>query len=301
MKTDSFSKIICYGEILWDMLPDGKKPGGAPMNVGIHLKRLGLKPVVVSRVGNDEQGAELKKFLKDNGMETRFIETDKKLATSEVLVHLDESRNATYEICEPVAWDNITETEALKKVFAAADLIIFGSLAQRNKTTRETLLHLLEKSPATRLLDVNLRPPSDTPGIVEQLLHVADFVKLNDEELVKIAGWKNKDGSEKELMAWLSDFYQSEAVCVTRGANGAAFFIDGKFYEHPGFEVEATDTVGAGDSFLAALIAGLSRKQTPQNALKFACAVGAFVASQHGAVPEYSEVDIENLMDKKQV
>lgn len=296
MKNNEFSKIICYGEVLWDMLPGGKNPGGAPMNVGIHLKKLGLHPTIVSRIGNDEQGTELKDFLEKNEMDTRFISIDEKLDTSEVLVHLDKNRNATYEICEPVAWDNVCINDELIKLVADTGLIIFGSLAQRNKTTRETLLRLLENSKATRLLDVNLRPPFDTTKIVEQLLHVADFTKLNDEELVKIGGWHNQNGTEKELIKWMAGFYNCPTVCVTRGPNGAILYIDEKFHEHPGFKVQATDTVGAGDSFLAALIAGLSKKQSPQNAIEFACAVGAFVASQHGAVPDYSIPEVQKLM-----
>lgn len=297
MRTNSFSRIICFGEVLWDMLPGGKKPGGAPMNVGIHLKKLGLHPTIVSRIGNDAPGVELKKFLENKEMDTRFICIDEKLDTSEVLVHLDENRNATYEICEPVAWDNVRIEGDLIKLATDADLIIFGSLAQRNKTTRETLFNLLENSKATRLLDVNLRPPFDKPEIVEQLLHVADFAKLNDDELVKIAGWHNKSGDEKELIEWMAVFYECPIICVTRGSNGAILYIEDEFHEHSGFKVQATDTVGAGDSFLAALIAGLSKKQPPQKALEFACGLGAFVASQHGAVPDYSEKDIFRLMD----
>ena len=296
MENNSFNKIICYGEVLWDMLPGGKKPGGAPMNVGIHLKKLGLHPTIVSRIGNDEQGAELKQFLRKNEMESRFVGIDKKLNTSEVLVHLDEDRNATYEICEPVAWDNVSIDNDLIKLATAADLIIFGSLAQRNKITRKTLLKLLENSKATRLLDVNLRPPYDRPEIVEKLLHASDFAKLNDEELIKISGWHNKSGDERDLITWMADFYKCSTVCVTRGSSGAILYIDEEFHEHPGFHVQATDTVGAGDSFLAALIFGLSEKKSPPKALEFACAVGAYVASQHGAVPDYTENDILRLM-----
>ncbi|HKL33065.1 MAG TPA: carbohydrate kinase [Tangfeifania sp.] len=296
MKNNSFNKIICYGEVLWDMLPGGKQPGGAPMNVAIHLKKLGLNPTIVSRIGNDEPGIELKHFLEKWGLDTRFVAIDQNLNTSEVLVHLDENRNATYEICEPVAWDNLCIDNDLLKLATDADLIIFGSLAQRNKVTRKTLLKLLENSKANRLLDVNMRPPFDKPEIVEQLLHVSDFAKLNDEELIGIAAWHHKNGSEKELIKWLAEFYSCPTVCVTRGANGAILFVDGKFHEHPGFKVKATDTVGAGDSFLAALISGFSEKKSPQKALEFACAVGAYVASQHGAVPDYREQDIQKLI-----
>jgi len=299
MKDNSFKNIICFGEILWDMLPTGKKPGGAPVNVAVHLKRLGLSPVVVSRVGHDRQGTELKEFLGSSGLDTRFVSVDEKLSTSEVLVHLDDEKNATYEICDPVAWDNILPSKELEKKAARSDLIVFGSLAQRNSTTRETLSHLLKTTNATRLLDVNLRPPYDTPELVQELLRLSDFVKLNDSELQQIALWNQVFGNEEYVMHWLASFYNCSVVCVTRGAKGAALLINDKYYEHPGFKVEAVDTVGAGDAFLAALISGLSKKQTPQKSVEFACAVGAFVASQKGAVPQYSESDINNFLNEK--
>jgi len=300
MKGNSFKNIICFGEMLWDMLPTGKKPGGAPVNVAVHLKRLGLSPVVVSRVGNDRQGTELKEFLGSSGLDTQFISVDDKLPTSEVLVHLDDEKNATYEICEPVAWDNILPSKELEKKAARSDLIVFGSLAQRNSTTRETLFHLLKTTNATRLLDVNLRPPYDAPELVQELLRLSDFVKLNDSELQQIALWNQVFGNEEYVMRWLASFYNCSVVCVTRGAKGAALLRNDKFYEHPGFKVEAVDTVGAGDAFLAALISGLSKKQTPQKSVEFACAVGAFVASQKGAVPNYSESNINNFLNKKE-
>ncbi len=291
MKETRFSNILCYGEVLWDMLPAGKKPGGAPMNVAIHLKMQGITPVLVSRIGADAEGAELKDFLVRAGVDVRFLEEDSRLPTSEVLVHLDDQKNATYEICEPVAWDNIQLTDALEAEARKAGVIIYGSLASRNKTTRETLLHLLSVSEATCLLDVNLRPPYDSPEVVEKLLHTADFVKLNDEELNRIGSWHRENGSEKDLIRWLADFYHCPTVCVTRGAHGAVLFIAGEFYEHQGFKVHAVDTVGAGDSFLAGLMKALAENRPPASALEYASAVGAFVASRHGAVPHYSGED----------
>lgn len=296
MDGKKFKKIICFGEVLWDMLPNGKKPGGAPMNVAIHLKKLGEFPIVVSRIGNDAQGEELKQFLAANGLQTQYIGTDEKLPSSEVLVNLDESKNATYEICEPVAWDNILISGELDQLASSAGLFIFGTLAQRNKTTRETLFHLIENSGSTKLLDVNLRPPYDSSEIVEELLHKADFAKFNDEELALVSSWNGKSGNDRNVMKWLADFYNCKTLCVTRGAKGALLFTGGVFFEHHGFKVEAVDTVGAGDSFLAALVSTLFKGENPQKALEFACAVGAFVASQSGAVPEYSATEIEGIM-----
>jgi len=297
MKKLNTETIVCFGEVLWDMLPTGSKPGGAPLNVAIHLKRQGLSPFVVSRVGDDANGQKLRAFLQESGMNLDYLQTDKKLPTSQVLVHLDADKNATYEICEPVAWDNIQFNKNLENLASKTELIVFGTLAMRNANTRQTLQKFLEHSSAKRFLDVNLRPPFDKKEVVEEMLFLSDLAKLNNDELAKIAGWKGKTGSEEKLIRWFSEYYHCETVCVTRGANGAALFIQNELYEHPGFTVQAVDTVGAGDSFLAGLIAQLSAGTSPEKALEYACATGAFVASQPGAVPEYSKEDIEDFFD----
>ncbi len=288
--------IVCFGEVLWDMLPEGAQPGGAPMNVAIHLRQLGLNPWLVSRIGKDEEGEKLRQFLSDGGIDLSYLQVDSELPTSKVLVHLDEDRNATYEICEPVAWDNIQFNGKLNKLAAEAGLMVFGSLAARNETTRNTLLQLMENTPAIKLLDVNLRPPYDKREWIETLLHKADFVKLNDDELFRIAEWNGQAGEEITLIRWFSEFFSCRWVCVTKGAKGALFLFDGQLLQHTGFKVNAVDTVGAGDAFLAALIAQLSWEKSPDEVLEFACATGAFVASRHGAVPSYAITDIQELI-----
>ena len=295
MKKLNTETIVCFGEVLWDMLPSGAKPGGAPLNVAIHLKRQEFKPFIVSRVGDDADGQKLRSFLQGTGVTLEFLQTDETLPTSQVLVHLDSEKNATYEICEPVAWDNIQYSKEFKQLAAKTDLVVFGTLALRNESTRQTLLKFLNHSPAKRFLDVNLRPPFDKKEVVEKMLFLSDFAKLNNDELATIAGWNRKTGREENLIRWFSKHYNFNAVCVTRGANGAALFIQNELFEHPGFKVQTVDTVGAGDSFLAGLIAQLSAGNSPEKALEYACATGAFVASQPGAVPEYSKEDIENF------
>ena len=287
--------IICFGEVLWDMLPTGRKPGGAPLNVAIHLKKQGQNPLLVSKVGNDADGKDLLEFLENSEIETKHIQTDTELATSRVLVHLDKHKNASYEICEPVAWDNILYNSEIEDAAKPASLLIFGSLASRNEASLNTLFQIIEKTNAQKLLDVNLRPPYDSKEHVENLIHLSDFVKLNDDELIEIAEWNNVSGTESELIEWFVNNYKCSSLCVTRGANGAVLYVDKKLYEHPGFRVKAVDTVGAGDSFLASLVAGLLKDQSPEEALEKACATGAFVASQKGAVPDYSKKDIENI------
>ncbi len=296
MKKMHFDSIVCFGEVLWDMLPEGAQPGGAPMNVAIHLKKQGINPWLVSRIGSDAEGEELRQFLSGSGLDLSYLQADDELPTSKVLVHLDALKNATYEICEPVAWDNIQLTDSLKKLTAEAGLIVFGSLAARNLNTRSTLMHLLENTEAVKLLDVNLRPPFDKRDWIETLLHKADFVKLNNDELAKIAKWNGVSGNEAEMVQWLSEFFNCLWVCVTRGANGAMLLLEDQIFQHPGFKVNAVDTVGAGDSFLAGLIAKLSEGIQPEKALEFACATGAYVASRSGAVPVYSESDIKSVL-----
>ncbi|MFW6309913.1 MAG: carbohydrate kinase family protein [Prolixibacteraceae bacterium] len=295
MQKSKFNNIICFGEVLWDMLPAGAKPGGAPLNAAIHLNKHRIHPTLVSKVGDDTEGEELKEFLNRSGLSTAFIQTDISLPTSKVLVTLDKQKNASYNIIEPVAWDNIQYTSDLEQAARLADLILFGSLASRSNITRKTLYQLLETSKAIRLLDVNLRPPFDKQEFIEELLQKSDFIKLNNDELQQIAMWNNINGSEKERIHRLAQFYNCDSICVTRGAGGAVFYVNQIFYEHPGFQVNAVDTVGAGDAFLASLLAKLSNGHSPQDALEYACATGALVASRKGAVPDYSEADIKKI------
>ncbi len=294
-----YNNIVCFGEVLWDMLPTGAKPGGAPLNVAVHLKKQGANPLLISRVGIDSGGDKLLHFIETAGLKTNLIQQDKQLPTSRVLVRLDENKNASYEILEPVAWDNITFAEELEDAATGADLLIYGSLASRNKTTRDTLLAMIKATSATCLVDINLRPPFDNREWIEQLLHISDFVKLNNDELEKIASLNGVSGTEEELIDWLTGYFKCSTICVTRGAKGAVLFLDNKFYSHPGYKVKVGDTVGAGDSFLARLVSSLSKDTHPGRALERACATGAFVASQKGAVPDYSEEQISLIINPR--
>jgi fructokinase len=288
--------ILCFGEMLWDRLPTGSKPGGAPMNVALHLQRFGLSPWFASRVGDDDAGEELIAFLKMNKIKTGLVQRGKTLPTSEVIVQLDSSGNPSYRICEPVAWDNIAWTHKLAEKAEQAGIIVFGTLAARNDITRQSLLNLLNNR-AYRVLDVNLRPPYDRQSIVELLLSKSDFVKMSMHELSTIAGWleipwyKEEQGIRK-----LAEHYGLSGVCITRGENGAILYVRGHYYEHPGYKVEVSDTVGSGDAFLAALIHSFIEHKTPDEALSLACAAGALIATKEGATPFYTLAEIEQIM-----
>jgi fructokinase len=289
-------EILCIGEVLWDRLPSGAKPGGAPMNVALHLNAIGMDATIASSIGNDDEGNKLKAFLNSSGLDTSYIQTEDFLPTSEVLVQLDENNNATYEICEPVAWDNIRLTNELMDKAKRSGLMIYGTLASRNPISRESIMFLLDYS-GVKLIDINFRKPYDSQKVVEGLLMKADIVKMNDDELVVFANWYNKHKyDEKSLIKWFASQYNIKMVCITKGEDGAILYCEGEFYEHPGFKVNAVDTVGAGDAFLAGLISSLINDKTPDEALAFACATGAFVATKTGATPNYDMKEINSIL-----
>ncbi|MEI6061936.1 MAG: carbohydrate kinase [Bacteroidota bacterium] len=292
---DNINQILCFGEILWDNLPSGPVPGGAPMNVALHLSRFGINSSVASSIGNDKKGADLIAFLKQSGLRTDLVQIHESLPTSEVLVFLDEHNTASYEICEPVAWDGIALTPELIQEAKVSSAIVFGSLASRNTTSRDTLITLME-SDLLKIMDVNLRPPYDTEANVKPLLEKADIVKLNDEELMKITAWYNLPGTLEERIRSFGKLLNIETLIVTMGANGAFVLHKNELYHHKGFKVATEDSVGAGDAFLAGFLAAFFDGKDISTALNEASAIGAFVASQPGATPDYTKDVIKRFI-----
>jgi fructokinase len=288
-------QILCFGEILWDTLPSGRRPGGAPMNVALHLNRFGIPSLVASSVGNDEDGKELLDFLKKTGLEIRLVQINHDLPTSEAKVRLDTENNPTFEIFEPVAWDQILITPQLLQELDNSRAIVFGSLVARNSYTRNTLYKLLESN-ILKIMDVNLRPPYDVEDTVRTLLNKSDIVKLNEDELVKITDWYNISGTLTERMDMFQKSFKFKVLIVTRGKDGACLIHKGHFYQHDGFKVRTVDTVGSGDAFLAGFLAAYFERKDMNQALTAACAVGAYVATRSGATPEYTMDDIKSLI-----
>jgi len=289
-------QVLCFGEILWDNLPSGPVPGGAPMNVALHLSRFGINASVASSIGIDKKGSELVSFLRESGLRTDLVQVHESLPTSEVLVFLDEYNTASYEICEPVAWDEITLNLRLINEVKASTAIVFGSLASRNPITRNTLLKLMQND-VLKIMDVNLRPPYDTEEIVKSLLRQSDIVKLNDDELIKIANWYDLKGDLDNLAKSLYKLLNLKALIVTRGGNGAFLLYNNEIFHHKGYKVEVADSVGAGDAFLAGFLAAYFGGKDMNTALTEASAIGAYVASQPGATPNYSK-DVINKFIK---
>ena len=290
------TEFYTFGEILWDCLPSGRHAGGAPFNVAAHIAQLGVSVSLLSAVGQDALGDEILEVAKNKGVNVEFLGRARiGLPTGTVLATVDALGNATYELVQPVAWDEIiVSTEAVDAV-AKAGAFIFGSLASRSPYNLEQLDRLLAVKGPLKFFDVNLRPPFADPKRIVELARHADVLKLNHDEVGQIASWlqtgeatpnppADADAVAKAC-ATLSEATNTPRICVTMGSAGAALWDRGSLVTAPAPKVVVKDTVGAGDAFMAGLIVGLTRGADPQTVLETACRLGAIVASHDGATP----------------
>ncbi len=278
------SEILCVGEVLWDSLPAGLFLGGSPFNVACHLRAAGLPVSMVSRVGSDRLGDEVIRRATRYGIGIDLIQVDETLPTGFVRVTVDNAGDSTFDILGPAAWDAIAPDDALLARAADARAIIYGTLAQRNVVTRRTI-EKLWATDALMIYDVNLRPPHTDREIVRRSLERADVVKVNHHEMIMLAKWFGLPSSGQPAASALSEKFDCAIVCLTRGRDGAGMWRDGAWTDHPGFEVEVRDTVGAGDAFLAVLLAGIFAGTESRALLTNANLIGAYMATQAGAVP----------------
>ncbi len=292
----SNQKITCFGEVLWDIFPEHKKIGGAPLNVALRLKSMGIVSSIITRVGNDDLGRDILEYASDRGLSNITFQIDKKHKTGEVQVILDNENTASYTISQPVAWDFIEYSEIALDEVKKSDAIIFGSLASRSKVSRDTLFRLLDHA-RFKILDVNLRPPHYNAELLSELMQKADFIKLNDEELEEISvHFKLQKNTLEGQVKAVSAYTNTNQICITKGGEGATLFYNNGFYHNKGYKIKVVDTVGAGDSFLATLISKILQGSHPQKAIDYACAVGAMVAGSNGANPIFEEKEIEDFI-----
>ncbi len=288
--------VLCFGEVLFDVFPTYKKIGGAPLNVALRLASLGINAQIISRIGNDASGKELLAFIEASNISTETLQIDQSLSTGEVLVQLDNQGSATYSINYPVAWDNIELTSLTCNATRNAEVFVFSSLVCRDERSYNSLQKLL-KIANYKIFDVNLRAPFYSKELLINLMQQADFLKFNDDEFYEISGYlKSPYASLEENIVFIAERTQTKSICVTKGRHGALHYYNQQFYFNNGYEVIVADTVGAGDSFLAGLISQLIDHVEPQQALNFACALGAMVASHEGANPKISNDSITKLM-----
>ena len=284
-------RVVCFGEVLWDIFSSGAEPGGAPMNVAYHLHKQGLNPALITRIGIDAEGRELIDLWSSKGICTDYFQLDYSYPTGKVYARPNAFHEVSYEIVQPVAWDFIAREEGLVSLVSAAEVFVFGSVAARNAGSYDTLCFLLE-SARKRVFDLNLRAPFYNRAVVEGLLAKADLVKMNLSELELITGWFSDYSTVADRMKAISDRFGLAEMVVTLGADGAFLFREGELFFHPGFKVVVVDTVGSGDAFLAGLLARMLSGGGSFEALEYASALGAFVATCRGACPSYSLEDI---------
>lgn len=291
------TRIVCFGEVLWDVFPTHKKIGGAPLNVANRLQALGNDVTMISAIGKGESGTKLFKYIKDSGIDVSCIQVHNEYKTGKVKVILNEKGSASYDIKYPRAWDKIRLTEINKSAVKNSDAFVFGSLAARDDSTKGTLYKLLELA-KYKIFDLNLRPPYYTKELLKKLMNEADFIKFNDDELYEVSEYLgSKYRSMEQNILFISQKTNTKHICVTKGHHGAVLLYDDKFYYNSGYLIKVIDTVGAGDSFLGSLLSQLLSKVDPQEAVDFACAVGAMVAQSEGANPKISKKEIEAFIN----
>ena len=300
MKNKKELKAVCFGEVLWDVFPTHKKIGGAPLNVALRLNSFGIQTTIISKVGLDENGSDIKEFIAEQNNDIDFIQEGDNYKTGVVNVMINEKGNASYDIMYPSAWDKIQLTDEMKELVSKADAFVFGSLICRDEVSRTTLYALLDVA-KYKVLDANLRAPYYTTDVLVELMSKADFIKLNDEELREISRELDSPyNSFEQNIKFIAKKTKAKHICVTKGEFGAVLYYDEKFYYNSGYFIKVVDTVGAGDSFLASLTMKLLKGKSPQKALNYACAVGALIAGQEGANPKISDIEIRKFMMLKE-
>ena len=279
-------KIIGIGEIVWDMLPAGKQLGGAPVNFAFFAKELGAVAYAISAVGDDELGNETLERASATGVDISLIQRNA-LPTSRVLVTLDEKGIPQYEIVEGVAWDAIECREQELALVGDADVICWGSLAQRSETSRKSILAMIDAAPKSsiKVFDINIRQHFYSREVVEESLRRADILKLNEDELPLVAELFGKKGKESEIIkALIADFDLQQVVLTCGAAYSEVYSKEGLVSHIATPKVTVADTVGAGDSFTATFVTLLWKGLSIGEAHAKAVEVSAFVCTQNGAI-----------------
>ena len=285
MKNPKELTIAGLGEVLWDMLPDGRQCGGAPANVIFHASKLGAQGLVVSAVGADADGDDLLAFLKGKGIDCSLVARND-LPTGTVTVTL-ENGMPSYVIHRPAAWDAIPYTDAIDAVVPRLSAVVFGSLAQRDERSRETLFRVLRHPSlhALKLFDINLRQKFYSREIIAESLEIADVLKLNDEECAVLAELFDLPRDQRGAVAALADRFKLSHVILTLGAKGSMLYDGAAFAEYPVAPCDKlVDTVGCGDAFLAAWCVAFLSGKGADAAMREATNLSAYVAGHKGAM-----------------
>ena len=296
-------RVVGLGEVLWDILPERTCLGGAPSNFAYVTTLMGDQGIVASRVGQDSRGLDALRRMEELGLNIDHVQTDRQRPTGTVKVDLDEKGQARFEIAHPVAWDFLEWSPEWQHLAETVDAVCFGSLAQRSDVSRATIRRFLSSTSANavKVFDVNLRQSYYSQEVLAESMKLADIVKLNDEELPKIMslnGLPHGSPNTDELSSAqrLIDAYDLKMVCVTRGGRGSLLVRGADSSQHPGFHVRVADTVGSGDAFTAGLVHEYLHGASLALMNEVANLVGAWVASEVGAMPMPKRGALENSL-----
>lgn len=292
-------KIAAFGELLWDILPNGRVLGGAPANFIYRINSFGDQGTLLSKVGNDKAGKDARETLITLGVSDENIQTDYEFPTGSVKVKIDKFGNADYNIITDVAYDHIEINSEMMEAFSEADCVCFGTLVQRYGISKNTLRELIHESPdVVKFLDINLRKKCYTATSIEDSLKMANILKTNDEELMitkELLGLTQQ--TLKELAQEVIEKYDLDIVLCTLGSNGAfCLTSDEVFHYDQGYQISQGDTVGAGDAFSAGFVHYYMNDHTIEEALQFGNAAGAMVATTTGATATISKEEILDFM-----
>ena len=279
--------VVGIGEVLWDLLVTGPKMGGAPANFAYHAHALGANSQAITRVGKDDLGQEILARFRELDLPATAVQEDDAAPTGTAKVNLSGDGLAHFTIQENVAWDYLAATPQAEAVSREADAICFGSLAQRSATSRKTIQQLVAATPgyALRVFDINLRQQYYSREVIEQSLQLANVLKLNDDELPVLAAIFGLPGSTRNQIEALAQRFRQQAVALTRGASGSLLYREGRWSDCGSRKVKVVDTVGAGDSFTAALVLGMLHNLDLDEINSVANEVARYVCSQAGATP----------------
>ena len=290
-------RVLVLGEVLWDLFPASVRLGGAALNFAAHIKRLGHEPLLVSAVGTDELGDEAIQAITTLGLDPSFLQKTERFKTGTAAVQLGPGDQTSFVIERPAAYDavQLSDRHIDQIIKWQPEWLYYGTLFSSSVTGRDVLRRLLEALPqAKRFYDLNLRPGSDSPELVIELLRTANVVKLNEEELRSIHEFTELPAETEAFCRAGVERFGWGAVCVTLGARGCAMLAAGEYVEANGHPVDVADTVGAGDAFAAAFMHGIASNRPASEIAEFSNRVGALVASVHGAIPNWT---IEEVVD----
>ncbi len=291
--------MIGLGEVLWDLLPSGKVLGGAPANFAYMASVLGDQGIVASRVGDDDLGREACRVMQDLGLSTAYLQHDGRHDTGTATVSIDAAGQPNFAIKNSVAWDFLEWTPQWEEIAARADVVCFGSLAQRSEKSAATIEQFLKstRKNALRICDVNLRESFYSPGLLRRSFQYADIVKLNDQELLQVSYlFKLGVGKHETLAQRLLHLCDLRLVSITRGSRGSLLVTEREAVEHKGFRVTVTDAVGAGDAFTACLAHHYLRGRPLQEISESANRFASWVATQRGAMPPISTEKLQSIL-----